>query len=399
MKRLAVVLLLVAVACTGGDDAAAGNLIAVQTADGNIVVIDPETGIETRLTFDGGTTTLYSQPTWSPDGSQLAFVQSGAAAGPGQFAAGGAVRVGLQAQAINSSIHILTMGEEITDVEVETPIAGFYLYWSPDGSSLAFLGSDFSGIGLGVIDISTGTFRRIDGGQPYYFAWSPDSDRVLSHVGGDVYFLSTDGLTDDFPIDPGGFSAPGWEGGSLLYSVVRDDGNLLVLATTDGEETREILEYPDEVAAELSADGKTVAYVDIRAGSAQPALGPLIADTVDGRVEVAPEVTAFFWSRDGTHLLYLAPDRTSEDLLLQWGVWDGTTTTTFEGFVPSATLVARYLPFFSQYSNSHSFLSPDNKSFVFAGEVGGESGVWIQKIEEGVPAQRVTDGVVATWAP
>ena len=72
---------------------------------------------------------------------------------------------------------------------------------------------------------------------------------------------------------------------------------------------------------------------------------------------------------------------------------------TFEGFVPSATLVARYLPFFSQYSNSHSFLSPDNKSFVFAGEVGGESGVWIQKIEEGVPAQRVTDGVVATWAP
>jgi TolB protein len=214
-----------------------------------------------------------------------------------------------------------------------------------------------------------------------------------------MYFLHTDGRTDDFPIGPGGFSAPGWEGDSLLYSVVRDDGNLLILATTDGEETREILAYPDEVATALSPDGTTVAYVDIRAGAAQPALGPLIADTVDGPVEVTPEVTAFFWGGDGTLLLYLAPDRTSEDLLLRWGVWDGTTTTTFEGFVPSATLVARYLPFFSQYSNSHSFLSPDSSSFVFAGEVGGESGVWIQKIEEGVPAQRLTDGVVATWAP
>ncbi len=400
MKPLAAALLLVAAACTGGDDAAAGTLIAVQTADSNIVVVDPRTGTETRLTFDGGTTTFYSQPTWSPDGSQLAFVQSGVAAGPGQIAAGGAVRVGLQAQAINSSIHILTMGEEITDVEVETPVAGFYLYWSPDASSLAFLGSDFSGIGLGLIDISTGTVRHIDQGQPYYFAWSPDSDRVLSHVGGnEMYFLRTDGRTDDFPIGPGGFSAPGWEGDSLLYSVVRDDANVLILATTDGEETREIHQYPDEVAAALSPDGTTVAYVDIRAGSAQPALGPLIADTVDGPVEVAPEVTAFFWGGDGTRLLYLAPDRTSEDLLLRWGVWDGTTTTSFEGFVPSATLVARYLPFFSQYSNSHSFLSPDSSSFVFAGEVGGESGVWIQKIEENVPAQRLTDGVVATWAP
>ena len=401
MKRLALALLVLATACSGDDgEAAVTKYIAVQTRDGNIHVVDPETGVETALTADGGIETHYSQPTWSPDGFKLAFVENTAADAPGEFADGSAVRTAFEAQAINSSIHVVSMDDEKTDVEIETPFTGFYLYWSPDGSSLAFLGNDLAGIGLGVVDIATARARRIDQGQPYYFAWSPDSERILAHVGEDqMYFVGTDGQTEPLAVVPGAFTAPSWEGNSVLYSIVGEDGSELVLAGPNREVKRQIHKYSQGIEAVLSSDGETVAYVDVGSGSSQLTLGSLVVDTSEGAVEVVPEVAVFFWSSDGLRLLYLEPDRTTEDLRLRWGVWQRDATFSFDGFLPSPTLIARYFPFFGQYSNSHSFFSPDGESFVFAGDVGAASGIWIQEVAHGVDARRLTDGVLATWAP
>ena len=109
--------------------------------DGNVSTYDPVTSIVTPITTDAGPGRVYSQPTWSPDGTRLAFVENTAPVS-GIQAASGIRRVGLSAQqAVPGSVHIAPVTGGDTAV-VTTPFSPFYLYWSPDGSQLAFLGND-----------------------------------------------------------------------------------------------------------------------------------------------------------------------------------------------------------------------------------------------------------------
>ncbi|NNJ48535.1 MAG: hypothetical protein HKP18_11980, partial [Acidimicrobiia bacterium] len=76
------------------------------------------------------------------------------------------------------------------------------------------------------------------------------------------------------------------------------------------------------------------------------------------------------------------------------------TSIAFERFTPSRTFVQQYLPFFGQYANSLTFLSPDAGSFTFAGTIEGRGeGIWVQTIAADTPAELIGPGRFSTWSP
>lgn len=345
---------------------------------------------------------MYSQPTWSPDGTRLAFVENTAPVS-GIQAASGFRRVGLSAQqGAPGSVHIVPAGGGEPSV-VTTPFVPFYLYWSPDGDKLAFLGNDTANAqqAFGVIDTVTNLAERVDIGQPYYFAWAPESDRLLVHAANrDLYYLALDGVREDLNPKPGRFSAPSWVGNTQLFPVLEGRRQILRLFDEEGNSTRDATDFGASVAFELSPDGERVAYIAVEDDASPFALGPLIVDSRDGPTEVVGLASAFFWNSDGSRLLYLTDDTTGDDFGVHWNVWDGTSSIEFERFVPTPTFVHQYLPFFGQYAHSLTFLSPDTSSFTFAGAIEGRGdGIWIQPIEANAPAVLIGPGEFSTWSP
>ena len=243
--------------------------------------------------------------------------------------------------------------------------------------------------------------ERADQGQPYYFAWSPQSDRLLVHAANrELYYLSLDGSKRSLTQTPGSFSAPGWVGSTQLFPVTEGRRQILRLFGEDEQALRDAADFGAGVALGLSPDEEQVAYISIGAGANPFALGPLIVDTPTGATEIAEQAAAFFWSSDGSQLLYLTPETADDDFGLRWNTWDGTTSIAFERFTPSGTFVRHYLPFFGQYANSLTFLAPDAGAFTFAGTIEGRGeGIWVQPLEPGADAELIGSGQFSTWAP
>jgi TolB protein len=407
MKYLPLVLALVLAACSNDDNdepASATAHIAILGTDGNVTTFNPATDETVALTTDGGTGRLYSQPTWSPDGTRLALVATTTAVGtPGVQADPRTARVEFGAQATSETFIYLVSAQGGEATVAEAPFAPYYLYWSPDGTKLTFLGVDPTTQlqTLGIMDTGTLEVDTIDTGQPYYFAWSPTSERLLVHAGDrDLYYLGLDGDRVAIGSSPGGFTAPGWRGDTQLIAVDGPDGSILGLFETDGRRRRTVTSYGDGMVLGLSPDQARVAYIDVKPGANLFGLGALNVKSPQSTIEVADPAGPFFWSADGTRLLYLTPDVDGDDFRLRWNVWADGESVGFEPFLPTRTFVQRYLPFFGQYANSHAFFSPDGSAFTFTGTIIGRGeGVWLQTVEGSEPARLIGSGEVATWAP
>jgi Tol biopolymer transport system component len=359
--------------------------IAVLDASGTLTVFEADGSHPTVIAGSDPDVTLVRQPTWSRDGTRIAWV-------------------GLEADGTSATVMTAAIdGTRSTDTVVAA--APFYLSWDPTSSRIVYLGgSATADIELGLVDVAASTTDPIDAGSPFYFSWAPKGNQLLVHVGTDrLDRLAIDGSFTPLGDPPGRFSAPVWTAdGRTMFYVTEADGRQRLVARDFATDRREILTRFDGVITfVVSPDGERVAYQVIRDGP-ELAVPLSVIDRRNGRTRrVATALSAaFFWSPDGTKLLSLRPE-VDERLLFRWNVWEDGDSFSTDLFVPSLELSRDYFPFFEQYAQSMTLWSPDGSAFVYAGEQAesGESGVWIQPAMPRIAPVRVADGVVASWSP
>jgi TolB protein len=362
--------------------------LAVLDALGNLVTIDPDGSDAVILDEAVEGQIVVQQPTWSPDGSRVAWVR---------------LEVG---DTGISSVLVTKQGDGTRPTEAPTAGAPFYLSWDPTSSRVAYLGSsEASEIELGIVEVADGggAATPLDAGQPFYLSWAPSGKELLVHVGTDrLERLELDGTLATVDPRPGAFSAPVWtsDGRSLVYASETGGRQRLVTQDVDAERGRELVRFEGAITFVVSPDASRVAF-QVVAG--QDDVSPLsVLDRESGAIEqVATEfVPAFFWSPEGDRLLFLHPEPDPDRVWFRWGVWDGESAFGTARFYPSLVFGRDYLSFFEQYAQSMSLWSPDGSAFAYAGyNEAGEEGIWVQPAQMQREPVLIGDGVFATWSP
>jgi Tol biopolymer transport system component len=166
-----------------------------------------------------------------------------------------------------------------------------------------------------------------------------------------------------------------------------------------------------EVVASISGSGAAfvpnsaldaVAFRNIQ----QSGIAPLEVAHHDGSGWHAATLTNkpalfFYWSPDGSKLLYATLEDGTGGPWLHWNVWDGQKTVTFGRFQPSAEFATNYIPFFTQYAQSMTPWAPDGSAFAYPGnDEAGHTGIWVQPAQDStVDPTLVATGDVVTWSP
>jgi len=359
--------------------------LAVLDAAGNLVAVNPDGSGEVVLAEIEPGTSQIRQPTWSPDGSRVAWVLVEAAEDE------------MQAAVVATSTDRGTRPTEAT-----TGVVPFYLSWDPTSSRIAYLGGREMEVELGIVEAGRGRGTTLETGQPFYLSWAPGGDQLLVHVGEDrLERLGLDGSLATVAERPGTFFAPVWttDGRTFVYASAEENGQRLVVHDAGERAGRALVAFDGLVRFIVSPDGRRVAFQVLERESALPLT---VIDVRTGEmVEIVEGITGgFFWSPDGERLLYLTPDPDEERFWYRWGVWDGTSSFTTARFLPSLVVVQEYLPFFEQYAQSMSLWSPDGSAFVYPGEnEAGERGIWIQSVEPDRGPVLVADGTFVAWSP
>ncbi len=192
-----------------------------------------------------------------------------------------------------------------------------YLYWSPDSQNVAFLANHSRNtFGLNIVPSNGDEETRVVAtGSPLYWNWAEDSEILLLHsgdTGAEARLIAIDSQgSEQTPnlAQPGLFQAPGISPGGRYWTYAEEEGRgistLVVAHTGTGE--RRLVEQAGSIAMTWSPVNEQLAYTSGGIG-AHPYWGPLRivdAESGDTRLLTTETVLAFFWSPDGTQIAYL----------------------------------------------------------------------------------------------
>ena len=361
--------------------------LAIVNATGDLVTMDPDGSGELVLDEVEVGRSQVRQPTWSPDGHSVGWVH---------------VEI-TEAGSLSAAV-ATSSGKGRRPTEARTAVVPFYLSWDPTSTRIAYLGSPSeAAIELGIVEVagrSTGT--PLDTGRPLYLSWGPNGDELLVHVGEDrLERLDLDGSPTPVAERPGAFSAPVWtaDGRTLVYASIDAGDQRLVARGVEAGGERTLVPYDGLIAFVVSPESDRIAFQVLEPERTLP-LSVIDVRTGD-TVEITDHaIASFFWSPDGSRLLFLDAVPDAEQFWYRWGVWDGTSSFLTPRFVPSELIAVDYLQYFEQYAQSMSLWSPDSSAFAYPGtNEDGEEGIWIQSARADRAAVLVADGDFVAWSP
>ncbi len=357
----------------------AGRLAIIED-DGAIAVLGPDGSDRVAITEPAGES-IYTQPIWSPDSTQIAFGQLSEAA----FA----VRV----EGVDG-------GESVSIPVSNNP---FFMHWSPDSERIGVLHNGIEGLDFEIAEVASGTIEVLDRGSPFYFSWSEESDRVVVHVGPDRFeILDLAGESTSLGDTAAGYLAPQWLPQGILHVV---DDQLVI--RREGEEPLALAGVGEQTMFVANADGSLVALQSLTPRTQTVSLAQsngledntvAVVDTRSLAVEPVDTEPAvgMWWSPDGRSLLLLTPSGNGSSVTAK--VWSATRgLVEYVEYQPSPLQARDVFPFFPQYAQSMTFWSPDSSGFALAGEIEGEAGIWIQALGDPEPVL-VSDGLWVAWS-
>ena len=373
------------------EDSSPGRLLVLGT-EGEITTMRPD-GSDPVTLAEPDPDIERTQPTWSPDGSRVAWTE----------------------RRSNEETYLHVADSDGGNmIEWPSPLLAVYIAWSPDGEHLALTGSQDMGDLLLAIAGPDGDIQVIDQGAPVYFDWAPDGTELLARVSGRFEYLAIDGSGRETVPATGEFRLGAHVAESVLLGNGRDVGEALALANRHGEIDRELLRYAAPMAFVADQTGSRVAVMSRGSPESQelsqieetdlPIIDAerlFVVSTSDGDLEEISRARniAWFWSPDGQDLLYSTVGAADGFERLQWHVWDGEETKSYRPFSPTGLFGRDYLAYFDQFALSISLWAPDGSAFVYAGGSSLEdAGIWVQQVEGGDPV-RVSSGEVALWSP
>lgn len=400
-------------------------LISYIGTDGNMYVSDQAGGRLKQLTEDavipetqGAPLLYYQYPTWSRDGSQLAFMG-----------------LSTDGQQVKTKLMIANMEddsvEEVYASENEHPI---YLNWSPDNANLSFISTTVSGQNmiLQSVPAQGGERTILDTGSPYYWSWAPDGSVMIVHAGGaaasapdHLAFLNVDSAAttvteQGLDSTPGSFQAPAWsaDGNRIALAHVADDKNEIIVTDAAGENPQKIGAFTEKTAFAWSSDSTHLAYIDGEQALDAGTIGPLHVYNMETSEEIVQEgnIVAFFWSPSGEELAYFillqaqaegnssgesgGSTQAAPQYILNLHVLDVTSGESRELFTyrPTQQFLS-LLPYFDQYHQSTTIWSPDNNNLVlsFLGQ-SGSPGIAIVAASGKLEPRLLAEGFLAFWS-
>ena len=390
-------------------------LIVYIGIDGNIYVSD-QSGRSPQVITDDAILPkdqnsdfhFYEYPTWSADGTQVAFVSA----------------AGNSGSPTTSKIFVRNIEDDsatkIYESETQHPI---YLYWSPDNEHVSFLSTSAAGQSLLLqrAPVTKGERVILDAGAPYYWSWAPDGSTMIVHTGSDasatpnhLAFLQVDkGLVEDgLDSYPASFQAPAWspDGSQILFTRISDKNkNEIVLADSTGQVKKPVAEFNLNTAFAWSPDSSLVAYIDGEQSINAGVIGKLhVMDlTTSEDFFQADDIFAFFWSPNSRKLAYFKPLLTNgsdssgqQQLLLQLNMLDVVSGESKELFTFQPTSqFSSILPYFDQYHQSATIWSPDSNNLLLAFlDKDGNPGIAIAAASGQLEPRLLANGLVGFWS-
>ncbi len=379
--------------------------LAVLGSTGTLSTMKADGGDRVDIMVGDGVGLVALQPSWSPDGTRIAWVIREVDETVVRFA-------------------VAVAGPRGEDpVVTQVPTSPFYLSWAPTGDRIGFLGpgdGETTSVAFGVLDVAPdGSVGEPDmdvaGGSPFfYFAWTPQGRSVVAHAGADrLEDLDLQG--DGTPVSdrPGQFATPAVSSnGRTVVYVERASGIQRLVASVRGGPPKVLVEGRGTLSFVLEPGGHRIAYQFLGPQDgdffdrrpAEPDDGVRVVDLETGAIERATRVRAmtFEWSPMGGLLLALSPDSLATGVLpFRWHVWEeGHEPLLSPSHSPSVQVLREYAPFFTQYVQSSSQWAPDGSAFAYAAvDLENVPRILIQRSDFSKGPEVVSEGVYVTWSP
>jgi hypothetical protein len=204
--------------------------------------------VERRLTW---TTDAEQSPSWSPDGTRIAYSHA--------RANGGRWRIWVM-NADGSDQKQLTQTSDFDSSDEIEP------QWSPDGTQVAFASTRIDTYNVWVINADGSGLRRVTTFISTHPAWSPDG-RQIAYVGPNaIGIVNADGSNPHPVTGPGGWAgAPSWSPDGSRLAFYRNDargypGELYLVNTDGSNETQLTTGGFNNAQPSWSPDGTQIVF-------------------------------------------------------------------------------------------------------------------------------------------